>query len=61
VAASPAEKAGLKKGDIVMSLDGRPIWELPKIQLELESKTGPVTIGILRDGKEQTVDLQLGD
>ena len=56
---SPADKAGLKKDDIVVSIDRRPIMQLPLIQSDLATRTGSVPMGIIRDGKEMTLELPL--
>ncbi len=61
VADSPAEKAGLKHGDIVLSVDGRPVRETRDL-IDYVSAQGPgkqVELGVLRDGKRvsRKVDL----
>lgn len=54
----PAAKAGIKQGDHVIAIDGRP---LPHIEAMIEqlqqSKDQPVTLTIERDGKEFNVRL----
>ena len=51
---SPAAKAGLKTGDIVLSIDGRPV----KSAADLRNRIGLLPVGkqitfkLLRDGKE---------
>jgi serine protease Do len=58
---SPAERAGLRKGDIILKVDGHVISGVP----ELPRRVGAVEVGgtvemvILRDGQEQTVKLQV--
>jgi regulator of sigma E protease len=55
----PAEKAGLKEGDQIIALDGKP---LPAIQAMIESmevsKDKPVTLTILRDGQQKQFTVQ---
>jgi S1-C subfamily serine protease len=58
-AGSLAEKAGLKKDDIVITIDHRPIIQLPQIQADMATETAPVPIGILRDNKEVTLSMPL--
>jgi serine protease Do len=58
-AGSPAEKAGLQKNDIVVTIDRRPIWQMPQIQWDIATETAPVPIGILRDNKEMTLSMPL--
>jgi serine protease Do len=52
---SPAEKAGLKAGDVITSIDGDRVRDYGDLIGELRSKTGDVTIGIVRDKKESTL------
>jgi serine protease Do len=52
---SPAEKAGLKAGDVITSIDGDRVRHSDDLREELRDKEGEVTIGILRDKKESTV------
>ncbi|MCX7725770.1 MAG: DegQ family serine endoprotease [Chitinispirillaceae bacterium] len=57
----PAEKAGIKRGDIVISVDGKVVSNTNELRNEIASiKPGKkVPIKILRDGKEQTVYVTL--
>jgi serine protease Do len=52
---SPAEKAGLKAGDVITSIDGDRVRSVDDLVDELRSKEGEVTLGILRDKKESTM------
>jgi S1-C subfamily serine protease len=56
---SPAEKAGLKKNDIVVTIDRRPIWQIAQIQWDIATRTDSVPIGIIRDQKETSLDIPL--
>ncbi|HUR30209.1 MAG TPA: RIP metalloprotease RseP [Saprospiraceae bacterium] len=59
---SSAEKAGFKKGDKIISVDGKPVAffdEAQKIIRASEGKT--VSIGYLRDGVEQNVTALVSD
>ena len=58
---SPAEKAGLKRGDVITEFDKKPV-ENSTILRNLVSSTAPgksAEIKIVRDGKEQTVNVTL--
>jgi hypothetical protein len=59
-ASSLADKAGLKKGDVIVAIDGKRSIPYVKIQgyIPLTRMPGdPIEITYLRDGKEQTVTL----
>lgn len=60
---SPAERAGLKSGDIIISFDGKEIKEWQSlIQTVAATPVGKtVDIRFYRDGKEQTVQTTVGD
>jgi serine protease Do len=55
---SPAEKAGIKAGDIVVDYDGERVRSARQFtRLVQETPEGrSVAIGLIRDGKKQTVD-----
>ena len=53
---SPAEKAGLKAGDVITSVNGEHVRHADELIDGLrDSKSAEVTIGILRDKKESSV------
>jgi serine protease Do len=58
----PAEKGGIKPGDVVLEFDGKPITEmrdLPKIVADTE--VGKVVdVRILRKSEEQTLKVEIG-
>ena len=55
----PAEKAGLKEGDQIIALDGKPVPALAMMVEDLEvSKDKPVALTVLRDGQQKTVTVQ---
>jgi serine protease Do/serine protease DegQ len=57
---SPAEKAGLKAGDVITSVNGDRVRDSDDLIDELRDAEGrEVTIGILRDKKESTVTATL--
>jgi len=60
-AGSPAETAGLKPGDVIVSLNGKPVateQELHNLE-GLSAAGAAVEVGIVRDGKPETVNATL--
>ncbi|NPE51570.1 serine endoprotease DegQ [Dickeya dadantii] len=58
---SAAAKAGIKAGDVLVSLDGKPISSFAELRAKIGT-TAPgktVRIGLLRDGKQQEVAVVL--
>ena len=55
---SPAEKAGVKKGDIITKVDGKEYDDADKIGAAMRGKRGTkVKVTFERDGKENTIEL----
>ena len=59
---SPAEKAGLKPGDVVIGVDGRQIEDNNDLSRYIASKPPGTTVQlrIVRDGEERTIGVTLG-
>jgi S1-C subfamily serine protease len=56
---SAAERAGIRYGDVLMSVDGQPTpnWDA---YLTARDSSGPtITVQLFRDGAEFTVELEL--
>jgi serine protease Do len=59
VSNGPADKAGLKDGDVVTEFNGHPVMDSRRLQLEVAS-TAPgstVPLTILRDGAKKSIDV----
>jgi len=59
VANGPADKAGLKNGDVVIEFNGHPVTDSRRLQLQVAA-TSPgatVPVQILRDGDTKTLDV----
>jgi len=55
----PAEKAGLKEGDQILTLDGKPVPALAAMVESLKvTKDKPITLGVLRNGQQLSVTVQ---
>ena len=55
----PAEKAGLKEGDKILTMDGKPVPALAAMIETLKiTKDKPITLTVLREGQERTFTLQ---
>jgi serine protease Do len=55
----PAEAAGLKVGDVMISVDGKPVDNLPTVvyDFRLRDSNDPVQLVVLSDGKQRTLSV----
>lgn len=60
---SPAAKAGLKKGDVILKLDDKDVKAADAVvEMVRHHKAGDkVKVQVMRDGKEQTIEVTLGE
>src|SRR5690606_4633138 len=60
---SPAEQAGLKAGDVIVAVDGKPTRSSGELrsQISVHSVGERVTLGLLRDGRERKVRVEVGE
>ena len=59
---SPAEKAGLKQGDVIIAFNGKKVKDAHDISRKVAA-TAPhtkATLTVIRDGKEKKLDVTLG-
>jgi serine protease Do len=63
VAGTPAETAGLKVGDTIISVDGKPVKNGEELVSDIASrKPGTkIEIGFIRNAKKQVADITVGD
>jgi membrane-associated protease RseP (regulator of RpoE activity) len=63
VADSPAAKAGLEDGDVIVAFEGKPLGDYADLSQAVGAhKPGTtVTVTVLRDGKKQDVAVELGE
>lgn len=58
---SAAQKAGLKAGDVITSINGATVRNYDDLREKLRDVSGEVTIGIIRDKKESTLKATVED
>jgi serine protease Do len=58
---TPAEKAGLQAGDVIIQVDGKPVRSLDDLRAQLREKSGQksVNLGILRKGATLTLPVEI--
>jgi S1-C subfamily serine protease len=62
-AGSPAERAGIRRGDVIVALNGSPVTDSNALRNQV-ARTQPgtdVTLTISRDNREQQIRLTLGE
>jgi serine protease Do len=59
---SPAEKAGLKPGDVVVALDGKPIESSSELSRQVAAKApgAKMSVEVVRDGAHKSLPVTLG-
>ena len=62
-AGSPAEQAGLKVGDTIVSVDGKPVKNGDELVSDIASRKpgSKVSIGFIRNGKKQDANVTVAD
>jgi serine protease Do len=60
-AGTPAEKAGLKAGDVIVKVDDKPVHSLGDLRAELREKSAEksVILGVLRKGAEMSLPVAI--
>jgi len=63
IADSPAEKAGLKRGDVILTVNGEKIKNHQEFVSKIRQRIvgDKVSLGIIRDRKKSTVQVTLGE
>jgi hypothetical protein len=56
---SPAEAAGIRPGDVVLTLAGQPVGDLASLAAAIAARSGPTEITLSRDGRVVTVTVEL--
>jgi Do/DeqQ family serine protease len=60
---SAADRAGLKRGDVIKSFNGQPIQDFNSLRNRVADATpgSNATVGIVRDGSDRNVTVKLGE
>jgi S1-C subfamily serine protease len=58
---SPAEKAGLLKGDEILSINGRPISTMTEAADALAQRHNPLVLDLIRNGRYMEIKVILAD
>ena len=60
---TPADRAGLKRNDVILKYDGQPVSDVTKFRLKVaDTQVGRrVPVEVLRDGKSMMLYVTLGD
>jgi serine protease Do len=60
---SPAERAGLLKGDIILQLNGKPVEDANQLRMTISmmSPDSAVSLKVLRNGAEREISARLGE
>jgi len=56
---TPAEKAGIKAGDVITRVGDHPVADAGDLARELGNQEGKVAIGIIRKGARRTIDAEI--
>ncbi len=60
---SPAAAAGIQAGDVIVSFDGKAVQTSAELSADVNGASAgdSVSLGVRRDGSEQTVQVTLGE
>jgi serine protease Do len=58
---SPAKAAGLRAGDVITRINDLPVATATDLRRRVTGATGEVTLTLMRDRKEQTLKVNLGE
>jgi len=56
---SPAQRAGVRKGDVLLAIDGRSLSTVDDVRNALTGEPKDLDLSILRDGKRQTLKITM--
>ena len=58
---SPADRAGLRRGDVILTIDGREVQDVEALRFRVATHAvgQAVSVGVLRDGRERSLSATL--
>jgi serine protease Do len=56
---SPAARAGIERGDLIVAAGGTPVESLDELLATLDAATGPLELGLVRGSDERTVQVEV--
>ncbi|MFN8588536.1 MAG: PDZ domain-containing protein [Candidatus Eisenbacteria bacterium] len=56
---TPAEKAGLRSGDVITTVEGKPVYDADDLVSALRDEEGVVSLSVTRKGVKRTVEARL--
>ncbi|MCF8061256.1 MAG: PDZ domain-containing protein, partial [Deltaproteobacteria bacterium] len=58
----PAEKAGIRRGDVIVGFDGKEVKKMSELPLMVGSTPvgKEVEVAVIRNGREKTIEVELG-
>jgi membrane-associated protease RseP (regulator of RpoE activity) len=56
---SPAERAGIRAGDLLLALAGEPTTDIPAVAAAIAARDGPTEIQLFREGRALVVTVDL--
>jgi len=57
---TPAERAGVRAGDVILAVDGRPVKTPEELQKTLRGVNGKTSLSVSRKGTRRTIEADLG-
>jgi serine protease Do len=59
---TPADKAGIKSGDVVLAYGGQPVIDMQSFRLQVSATQAGKTVSmkVFRDGREKTLSVKIG-
>jgi putative serine protease PepD len=57
---SPADAAGLQRGDLLVELDGKPLERIDDLYAALDANADAIALGVLRGTDQREVQIRFG-